>query len=131
MGATQLGNSESKLCGDSFCYVDGQNGRVNVILSDGMGSGGAAAVDSTMTAELLRRLIEAGVSLDAALKLVNSALLVKSGDESLSTIDIVGVDLYTGCVDFYKAGAAPTFCASRGAAAMSNPVRCRSVFLAA
>ena len=46
-----------------------------------------------MTAELLRRLIEAGVSLDAALKLVNSALLVKSGDESLSTIDIVGVDL--------------------------------------
>ncbi|WP_162614208.1 SpoIIE family protein phosphatase [Anaerotruncus colihominis] len=113
-GATQLGNSESKLCGDSFCYVDGQNGRVNVILSDGMGSGGAAAVDSTMTAELLRRLIEAGVSLDAALKLVNSALLVKSGDESLSTIDIVGVDLYTGCVDFYKAGAAPTFLRKSG-----------------
>ena len=115
-GASQLGNSESRLCGDSYSYVDGRGGRVNFILSDGMGSGGAAAVDSTMTAELLKRLIEAGVSLDAALKLVNSALLVKSGDESLATIDITGVDLYTGRADFYKAGAAPTFLRKSGKA---------------
>ncbi|WP_066453108.1 SpoIIE family protein phosphatase [Anaerotruncus rubiinfantis] len=113
-GATQLGNSSSRLCGDSYSYVDSRTGHVNLILSDGMGSGGAAAVDSTMTAELLKRLIEAGVSLDAALKLVNSALLVKSGDESLATIDITGIDLYTGKVEFYKAGAAPTFLRKSG-----------------
>lgn len=113
-GATQLGSSCSRLCGDSYSYVDGRGGRVNVILSDGMGSGGAAAVDSTMTSELLARLIEAGVSLDASLKLVNSALLVKSGDESLATIDITGVDLYTGKAEFYKAGAAPTFLRKSG-----------------
>lgn len=113
-GASQLGNKGSKLCGDSYSYVNSRNGRVNIILSDGMGSGGSAAVDSTMTAELLKRLIEAGISLDAALKLVNSALLVKSGDESLATIDITGIDLYTGQVDFYKAGAAPTFIRKSG-----------------
>lgn len=113
-GATQLGNSGSRLCGDSYSYVDGRSGRVNIILSDGMGSGGAAAVDSTMTAELLKRLIEAGVSLDASLKLVNSALLVKSGEESLATIDIAGIDLYTGRTEFYKAGAAPTFLRKSG-----------------
>ena len=113
-GATQLGNQGARLCGDSYSYVDGAGGRVNIILSDGMGSGGAAAVDSTMTAELLKRLIEAGVSLDAALKLVNSALLVKSGEESLATIDITGLDLYTGRVEFYKAGAAPTFLRKSG-----------------
>ena len=87
---------------------------MNIILSDGMGSGGAAAVDSALTSELLKQLIEAGVSLDAALKLVNSALLVKTGDESLATIDIAGIDLYTGQVDFYKAGAAPTFLRKSG-----------------
>lgn len=113
-GASQAGSGESRLCGDSYSYADPQVGRVNIILSDGMGSGGAAAVDSTMTAELLKRLIEAGVSLDAALKLVNSALLVKSGEESLATIDITGVDLYTGCAEFYKAGAAPTFLRKSG-----------------
>ncbi len=113
-GAAQIGNSGSRLCGDSYSYVDSQSGRVNVILSDGMGSGGSAAVDSTMTAELLKRLIEAGISMDAALKLVNSALLIKSGDESLATIDITGIDLYSGKVEFYKAGAAPTFLRKSG-----------------
>lgn len=113
-GASQIGNSSSKLCGDSYSYVDSRSGRVNIILSDGMGSGGSAAVDSTMTSELLKRLIEAGVSLDASLKLVNSALLIKSGDESLATIDITGVDLYSGKVEFYKAGAAPTFLRKSG-----------------
>lgn len=108
-GASQLGNPDSRLCGDSYSYVDGRGGRVNFILSDGMGSGRNAAVDSAMTADLLGRLIEAGVSMDAALRLVNSALLVKVGDESLSTIDITGIDLYTGKAEFYKAGAAPTF----------------------
>ena len=115
-GATQYGNAGSRLCGDSYSYVDSRSGRVNVILSDGMGSGGAAAVDSTMTAELLKRLIEAGVSMDAALKLVNSALLVKSGEESLATIDITGLDLYTGRAEFFKAGAAPTFLRKSGKA---------------
>lgn len=108
-GASQLGNADARLCGDSYSYVDGRRGRVNFILSDGMGSGRNAAVDSAMTADLLSRLIEAGVSMDAALRLVNSALLVKVGDESLSTIDITGLDLYTGKAEFYKAGAAPTF----------------------
>ena len=108
-GASQIGAGASRLCGDSYSYADGRGGRVNLILSDGMGSGGLAAVDSTMTSQLLKNLIEAGVSLDAALKLVNSALLVRTGEESLATIDITGIDLYTGKTEFYKAGAAPTF----------------------
>jgi stage II sporulation protein E len=36
-------------------------------------------------------------------------LLVKSTDESLSTLDVVCIDLYTGKADFMKAGAAATF----------------------
>lgn len=113
-GASQSGNAGSKLCGDSYSYVDGRGGHVNFILSDGMGSGRNAAVDSAMTADLLGRLIEAGVSMDAALRLVNSALLVRTGEESLSTIDITGIDLYSGKAEFYKAGAAPTFLRKSG-----------------
>lgn len=112
--AAQISSSGSRLCGDSYSYVDARSGRVNVILSDGMGSGGAAAVDSTMTAQLLKNLIEAGVSPEAGLKLVNSALLVRTGEESLATIDITGIDLYTGKTEFYKAGAAPTFLRKSG-----------------
>ncbi len=51
----------------------------HIVLSDGMGSGTAAAVDANMTVSLITKLIDAGVSYTAALKIVNSALLVKSG----------------------------------------------------
>lgn len=99
----------NKLCGDSYSIFHDKQGNAHMVLSDGMGSGSSAAVDSTMTVSLIRKLIYAGASYDAALKLVNSALLVKSGEESLSTVDVTSFNLFTGKVSFYKAGAAPTF----------------------
>lgn len=98
-----------RMCGDSCQSFTDRRSVAHMILSDGMGSGTAAAVDSNMTVSLLTKLIDAGVGYTAALKIVNSALLVKSGEESLSTIDITSVNLYTGQAHFYKAGAAPTF----------------------
>ena len=35
-------------------------------------------------------------------------MLFKSADESLSTMDIASIDLFTGNAELYKAGAAPT-----------------------
>jgi stage II sporulation protein E len=99
----------SRLCGDHFVSWADRLGSANMVLSDGMGAGGAAAVDSTLTTTLMARLIGAGARFDAALRLVNSALLVKSSEESLATIDACAVDLYTGKATFYKAGAAPSF----------------------
>ena len=108
-GSSQLTQPGSRITGDTFrCFFAGR-GRFVMVLSDGMGTGGSAAVDSAMTADLLRRLIEAGVGCDAALKIVNSALLLKSGEETLATADVAEIDLYTGRARFYKAGAAPTY----------------------
>ena len=98
-----------RMCGDACGNFTDSRSVHHIILSDGMGSGTAAAVDSNMTVSLLTRLIDAGVSYPAALKIVNSALLVKSGEESLSTVDVTAINLYTGQARFYKAGAAPTF----------------------
>ena len=98
-----------RLCGDAWEGFTDPHSVAHMILSDGMGSGTAAAVDSNMTVSLLVKLIDAGVDYTAALKIVNYALLVKSGEESLSTVDVTAVNLYTGQAHFYKAGAAPTF----------------------
>ncbi|MBP1581710.1 MAG: SpoIIE family protein phosphatase [Oscillospiraceae bacterium] len=99
----------SRVCGDSCSSFTDHRSVAHMILSDGMGNGSGAAVDSAMTVSLLSKLIDANVAYDPALKIVNSALLVKSGEESLATIDIAAVDLYKGQATFYKAGAAPTF----------------------
>ncbi len=102
-----------KMSGD-VCeqYVDG--GKSTFILSDGMGSGGRAAVDGAMAAGITARLLRAGLKHDTVLKMVNTALLAKSGDESLTTLDILETDLFTGGIQMYKAGAVASLLKSGG-----------------
>ena len=79
-----------------------------MILSDGMGTGGRAAVDGAMACGLMSRLVKAGFGYDCSLKFLNSSMLFKSTDESLATVDVASIDLFTGQTELYKAGAAPT-----------------------
>lgn len=98
-------SAEGKLCGDTIKVVNDTRGHMIFIISDGMGKGSRAALDGAMGAGLLSKLLSAGFGFDSSLKVVNSALLVKSSDESLATLDCACVDLFTGKCEFYKAGA--------------------------
>lgn len=113
-GAGQIICGGNKLCGDSYRFLTLEGGAAHLVLSDGMGSGGGAAVDSTMAAALIARMLEAGLSYPSALHLMNSALSVKGGEESLATVDGAKIDLYTGRLELYKAGAAPTVVIRQG-----------------
>ena len=55
-GACQIISGGNKLCGDSYRFLTLEGGAAHMVLSDGMGSGGGAAVDSTMAAALITRL---------------------------------------------------------------------------
>ncbi len=114
VATSQISQREGEVCGDSHKTFVTEDNCCHMILSDGMGSGGAAAVDSAMAVSLLSRMVKAGADYDSALRLVNAALLVKSGEESLATIDVATIDLYSGQVQFYKAGAAPTVVCKSG-----------------
>ncbi len=113
-GAYQICHKESRFCGDAYVHFSDHRGHAYMVLSDGMGSGGRAAVDSNMTVALFSRLIQSGFAFGSAVKLVNSSLMIKSPEESLSTLDVVGVDLYSGKGEFLKAGGAPTFVLHEG-----------------
>ena len=108
VGVGQKCASESAMCGDAYKYFFDGRGHFIMILSDGMGTGGRAAVDGAMASGLMSRLIKAGFGYDCSLRILNSSMLFKSTDESLATVDIASIDLYTGKVELYKAGAAPT-----------------------
>lgn len=104
--AAKITADDERLCGDSYeSFYDGRGNYV-VVLSDGMGQGTRAALDSTMAATLMAKLIKAGIGFQSALKMVNASLMLKSGEESLATLDVLNIDLYTGKATFYKAGAA-------------------------
>ena len=105
IGCAQHVCGNGQLCGDSWDSFSDGNGRQIALVCDGMGTGGRAAVDGAMACGIMGRLVRAGIGFDASLKIVNSALLVKSGDESLSTLDLLSLDLFSGSAEFLKAGA--------------------------
>ncbi len=111
-GQTSLCKDGERLCGDaaSVCQL---NGQALLLLSDGMGTGGAAAVNAGVTLDIAVKLLQAGFGTKAALQAINSALMLKA-DESFSTLDLAQIDLYTGETDLFKAGAPPTYLRRHG-----------------
>ncbi len=107
-GFSQYCAGSGSFCGDSSSVFCDGCGRLVAVLSDGMGTGGRAAVDGAMTSAMAESLLKAGIGFDSMLQTVNSALIAKSGDESLATLDVTCVDLFTGKTEFRKAGAACT-----------------------
>lgn len=101
--------AQGNLCGDTIKTINDSRGHMIFVISDGMGKGSRAALDGAMGAGLLSKLLCAGFGFDSSLKVVNSALLVKSSEESLATLDCASVDLFTGKCEFYKAGAPASY----------------------
>lgn len=108
-GSHQIASKNHNVCGDSFeTFVD-HRGQAYFICSDGMGNGQQAAIDSTMTCGMILKLLKAGFGMDSIVSFVNSSLQIKSDHESLATIDLAKIDLFTGEVTFLKAGSASSY----------------------
>ena len=101
--------NRGELCGDCLNYFNNGMGSAVLMLSDGMGTGGRAAVDSNMAISIMSKLAKAGLSYDCALQVVNSSLMIKSEDESMATLDLVDFNLFSGKAELLKAGASTTY----------------------
>ncbi|MDR1754599.1 MAG: SpoIIE family protein phosphatase [Eubacterium sp.] len=108
-GASQLSKAGEQNCGDYYDSFIDSKGFAYIVLSDGMGSGGRARIDSAFACGMLIKLLRCSISLSSAIEIINNSLLVKSSDESFATLDICRIDLYSGQVELYKAGGAPTY----------------------
>ncbi len=105
----QRSAKDNSCCGDSYKYFTDGKGVAHVILSDGMGNGKRAAIDSLMACLTFKKLIESGFGMKAALKILNLSFAVKSKEETFATIDSCDINLYSGDVKFLKAGASASY----------------------
>lgn len=106
--------NNGEFCGDCCsCFKDG-TGKFSVVISDGMGTGGRAAADGAVTAGIIERLIRLRVEPDSAIKIANLSILGKSIEESLTAVDIMAFDMFSGKTEFIKAGAPLTFICKEG-----------------
>ena len=88
------------------------------------GCGETAADGSISTVGMLEEFLRSGVSPALAMKLLNSAMLLRDGENwGYATVDLMCMNLFTGEADFYKYGAAPTYVKSGGAL---KKLRCTS-----
>ena len=108
-GAAKAVKETEKVSGDNYSFYEGDDGKMVVILSDGMGSGEKACRDSERVIELTERLLEAGFRKESAIQMINGALTASGQEENMSTLDICDMNLYTGECEFMKVGAACTY----------------------
>lgn len=107
--AVKVARDGSLVSGDTHSQVWLKDGKLAIVLSDGMGYGPRAALESTATIAMLKQLMKAGFDREFAVRTVNSILLLRSSDEIFATVDLVIADLYTGELEFIKIGASPSF----------------------
>lgn len=99
-----------KFSGDSFNFGKNKNGIYVIALSDGMGSGPDAGLESSVAIDIIDEFIECGYDEEIAIKAINSIMNMKfSEDEKFTTLDMSMVDLYSGELSVIKAGAVATF----------------------
>lgn len=114
-GTFQASCSDNGYSGDTLETIDVSTFEKYVILSDGMGTGKRAKLDSMFAVNLACRLLKAGISMPTVHRLINSILRVKGWEESFATLDFLRLDLCGGTAEFLKAGAAPAFLFRDGA----------------
>jgi len=108
-GIEKAVKEKEQISGDNFSLYHCREGQFIAALCDGMGSGITAYKESELVVDLLEQFLEAGFTMETAVRMINSALIVRSDAETFSTIDISSLDLYTGVCEFLKVGASTTF----------------------
>lgn len=102
----QVSRDYTEVSGDSIDVFCTEDYKQYIILSDGMGSGKKAMLESHITLKLLKEFLQSGFGVRTAIDMINSALCLKLDYECFSTVDLLCVDLMTGICEFFKIGGA-------------------------
>ncbi len=108
LGVASHKKKGEEISGDSGTYFKTPDGKLFILLSDGMGSGMEAAVGSSQAIKLLERFLRAGIQPEIALETLNSALVLRE-EGGFVTVDLLICDLLSGETRFFKNGASPTY----------------------
>lgn len=108
-GHSKLNKKAQDVSGDSYTMLDLENGIDLIALSDGMGSGDKAFMESQATVEMLEQMIEGGFDLKVAIKTINAVLGIRNNYQAFSTLDISMFNRLSGECRFIKNGAVTTY----------------------
>lgn len=103
---TKDGERES---GDLYSILRLEGGKQICMLTDGMGSGKEARVESCQMMELMEQLLTTGFREEETMKLANATVTFGWEPSRYASVDMLSVNLYTGLMKMMKSGSAATF----------------------
>jgi stage II sporulation protein E len=95
--------------GDSYSTMELGAGKYVLAISDGMGNGERAHMESNETLKLLQKILQSGIDEKIAIKSINSILSLRTTDEIFATLDLAMIDLHDASAKFLKIGSTPSF----------------------
>ncbi|NMA65006.1 MAG: SpoIIE family protein phosphatase [Clostridiaceae bacterium] len=108
-GISRMSKNNDGISGDNFTFfISNEGAHINAI-SDGAGTGRRAEKYSRTAIQMLENLMEDGIELAQAVRLLNLYLDIRGESEKLATMDILSIDLTDGNISCYKYDAAPSF----------------------
>lgn len=108
-GIATVAKGGAWISGDSYSTMEIGSGKYAIAISDGMGNGERAHLESNETLQLLQNILQSGIEETVAIKSINSVLSLRSTDEIFSTLDLAMVDLQDASAKFLKIGSTPSF----------------------
>lgn len=107
-GVAQLARSQG-VCGDTYRLSELVGGKLALMVSDGMGDGPLASLESRTAINLLEHMMRAGFDKEVTVQTINSVLALRSQGETFATVDMALIDLYTGNTELVKIGASSSY----------------------
>ncbi|NSL52905.1 stage II sporulation protein E [Calidifontibacillus erzurumensis] len=108
-GVAHAAKGGALISGDCYSTIELGAGKYAIAISDGMGNGERAYLESNETLVLLQKILQSGIEEKVAIKSVNSVLSLRTTDEIFSTLDLAMIDLQDASVKFLKIGSSPSF----------------------
>lgn len=110
--ATEVSNMSKDgyiISGDNYTYMEISEGKYMMAISDGMGKGRKAYEESSITIDILEKMMDSKIDEEIVIDTINNILMLKSSDEMFSTLDLGIVDLNKGILNTIKMGACSTY----------------------
>lgn len=108
-GYSKITKNSENISGDNYSILESEDGKKDILISDGTGSGEEAFNSSRKVIELLEKMLETGYEREAAVRMLNMAFCAMEQEKNNPTLDMCSIDLYDGSCEIYKSGAAATF----------------------
>ena len=109
LGVAQKARDDDEICGDYYSFIEVRDNLHALVLSDGMGHGQRAHMESKAAVKLVERMLEAGFEKEMVIRVANSLLQLRSQEEVFATADLALINLGQGELESVKIGAAESY----------------------